>query len=92
MEQDEAVKSDTDSDVSIEPYMAEWKEQQAMEAPFPDMDLEISGKLVESLLWPPRVLQEQPLTLLMKQYRDPALQPGSIGVVSLGIGSTVSLA
>jgi len=34
MEQDEALKSDTDSDVSIEPYMAEWKHQQAMEAPF----------------------------------------------------------
>ena len=58
MEQDEAVKSDTDSDVSIEPYMAEWKEQQAMEAPFPDMDLDISGKLFESLLWPPRVLED----------------------------------
>ena len=40
MEQDEAVKSDTDSHVSIEPYMAEWTEQQALEAPFPDMDLE----------------------------------------------------
>ncbi len=58
MEQDEAVKSDTDSDVSIEPFMADWKEQQAMEAPFPDLALEETGKPVDSLLWPPRVLED----------------------------------
>ena len=52
----------------------------------------MTGKLVESLLWPPRVLEDQPLTLLMKQYRDIALQPVLLGVVSLGIGSISSLA
>ena len=36
-EQDEAVKSDTDSDVSIEPYMADWKEQPMIDPPFPDL-------------------------------------------------------
>ena len=51
------------------------------------MALEVTGKPVEALLWPPRVLEDQPLTLLLKQYRDLALQPGFLGVVSLGVGS-----
>ena len=58
MEQDEVVMSDSDSDVSIEPYMAEWKEQQVAEAPFPDLALVETGKPVDSLLWPPRVLED----------------------------------
>ena len=59
MEHDEVVKSDTDSDVSIEPYMADGKEQQATDAFFPDIALEETGKPVESLQWPPRVLEDQ---------------------------------
>ena len=35
-------------------------------------------------------LGEQPLTLLLKQYRDLASQPGSLGVVSLGMGYIMS--
>ena len=66
MEQDEAGKSDTDSDVSIEPYMAESKEHQAIEAPFSELALEETGTPVDSVLWPPKVLEDQPLLLLQK--------------------------
>ena len=82
MEQYEAVRSATVSDVIIEPYMADWKEQQAVGAPVPDLALEETGKPVDSLQWPPRVLDNQPLLLLQKQYRDLASQPGSLGAVS----------
>jgi hypothetical protein len=35
MEQDEIMKEGIDSDVSIEPYMAEWKDYEITDAPFP---------------------------------------------------------
>ena len=46
---------------------------------------------MQSLALPPRVLEEQPLTLLMKQIREPPLQPGSLGGTSIGVGSLVAL-
>ena len=41
---------------------------------------EQTGELVETVLWPPRALEFQPLTLITKGFRDPALQPGPLGV------------
>ena len=41
-------------------------------------------------LWPPRVIEEQPLLLLQRHIRDLASQPGSLGVVSPGVASIIS--
>ena len=82
MEQDEIMKEDTGSDCSIEPYMA-------ADVSYPDLIPDEIGESVDLFEWP---LDEQPLTLLMKQVRDPVLQPGSLGGTSLGVGSLVSLA
>ena len=41
---------------------------------------EQTGEPVETILWPPRALEDQPLTLISKGFRDPALQPGPPGV------------
>ena len=42
-----------------------------------------------TLAWPPRALEAYPLTLLMKNKRDPQSQPGSPGGTSPG-GTLVS--
>ena len=72
--------SEADRDVSIEPYMAQGDEYQAEEeAPDEPMPIQ-TGEPVESILWPPRVLEGQPLTFILRDVRDPALQPGPLGV------------
>jgi hypothetical protein len=72
--------SEADSDVSIEPYMAQGDEyqveQEAPDEPMPDQ----TGEPVETILWPPRVLESQPLTFLLRDVRDPVLEPGTPGV------------
>jgi hypothetical protein len=78
----DSVKTDSeaDSDVSIEPYMAQGDDYQAEEeAPDEPMPVQ-TGELVESIPWPPRVLESQPLTFILRDVRDPALQPGPLGV------------
>ncbi len=91
MEMDVAVKSDTDtdSDMIIEPYMAQGTEYQTIEAHSPELALEETGSLVDLILWPPRVLDDQPLSLIMQQVRDIVSQPGLPGVVSLGVASII---
>ena len=72
--------SEADSDVSIEPYMAQGEEYRAEEeAPDEPMPIQ-TGEPVESILWPPRVLESQPLTFILRDVRDPVLQPGPPGV------------
>ena len=39
IEQDENLKEDTGSDVSIEPYMAEWKDYEVTDTSIPDLIL-----------------------------------------------------
>lgn len=88
--QDELMKEDTGSDVSVEPYMAEWKDYEITYASFPDLIPDEMGEPVYSFKWPPRVLEEQPLTVLMNQVRDPVLQPAWLGGTPPGVGSLVS--
>ena len=92
MELDDARKSDTDTDsyVSIEQYMMQGAEYRIMEEPSPELALEGTGELVDSFVWPPRVLEDQPLSLIMQQLRDPVIQPGSLGAVSPGVASIMS--
>ncbi len=56
---------------------------------FPDLIIDEMGEPVDSFDWPPRVLDEQPITLLLQQVREPVSQPGSLGGASLGVGSLV---
>ena len=55
----DSVKSDsgTDSDVSIEPYMAQGEAYRAEEEVPTESMQEQTGELVDTLLWPPRVLE-----------------------------------
>ena len=72
--------SEADSDVRIEPYMAQGDDYQAEEeAPDEPMPAQ-TGEPVESIIWPPRVLASQPLTFILRDVRDPAFQPGLPGV------------
>ena len=59
--------SDTDSDVSIEPYMAQGDAYGIVEEPPSEPMPEQTGELVDVLLWPPRVLEDQPLSLILKK-------------------------
>ena len=69
--------SEADSDVSTEPYMAQGEEYRAEdEVPAEPMQ-EQTGELVESILWPPRVLEDQPLTLILKKLPGSGLAAGS---------------
>jgi hypothetical protein len=52
--------------------------------------LEETGEPVDIWLLPPRVLDEQPLSLMMKNIRDPVAQPGSPGALSLGAPPVIS--
>ena len=52
--------------------------------------LEETGGPVDILLWPPRVPDEQHLSLIMKQLRDPVAQPGSLGALSIGALPVIS--
>ena len=53
---------------------------------------EQTGELVDTILWPPRVLEDQPLTLILKGFRDPAFQLGSLGVAPPGVSPASSAA
>ena len=68
----DSVKTDSeaDSDVSIEPYMAQGEEYRAEEEVPTESMQEQTGELVETVLWPPRVVEYQPLTLILKDFRD----------------------
>ncbi len=90
MKQDEIMKGATGSDVSIEPYMAEWKDYEITDSSLPDLIIDEMGEPIDSFVRPPRVLEEQPLTRAMKQFGDPVMQPGLLGGTSLGVGSLVS--
>ena len=70
--------------------MAAWKEHAITDTYFPDLVPEEMGEPLDSLAWPPRVLDEQPFSLLIKQVREPVSQPGLLGGTSLGVGSLVS--
>ena len=77
--------SEADSDVSIEPYMAQGDDYQVEEeAPDEPMPAQ-TGEPVETILWPPRVLESQPLTFLLRDVRDPVLEPGTPGVAASNI-------
>ena len=50
------------------------------------------GGPLDEAAWPPRALERYPLAFIIHGTRDQTLQPGSLGGVSLGAGSLVSLA
>jgi len=49
-----------------------------------------TGELVEYILWPPRVLESQQLSLILRDVRDPSLQPGPPGDAPLVISQASS--
>ena len=88
----DSVKSDsgTDSDVSIEPYMAQGEAYRAEEEVPTESMQEQTGELVDTILWPPRVLEDQPLTLILNGFRDPSSQLGSPGALPPGVSPASS--
>ena len=61
-------------------------------APSPELAPEEADTPADLPLWPPWVLEYQPLRLLQKSCRYSASQPGSLGVVSPGVASIISSA
>ena len=77
--------TETDSDVSIEPYMAQGDDYGIVEEPPSEPMPEQTWEIVDVLLWHPRVLEYQPLPLILKNIRDPISQLGSLGALPLVI-------
>ena len=82
--------SDTDSDVSIEPYLAQGDAYGVVEEVPSDSVQKQTGEPVDVIIWPPRVLEDQPLTLILKGFRDPVSQMGSLGALPPGISPASS--